>query len=304
MPLALWPCAQSSETEQRSRRYLPSRDLVSELMPPELAHRILLAYSSAGDLVVDPRCGSGTVLIEAAVLGRIATGLDSRAAAVQAARANRNFGLPPEARSAVEILVGAAPRLSEVVPDLLGAVDLIVLTPPALADVAAAPPTINAQGHPEPPAPQCKAEAEAEVTAEAEVPDCAADAAARAWCDWSSATFAGCWQLLRPGGLLVTVTCNTPQGGQLIDLAGHSVAVAQHVGFGYLQHVIALLGPVTGGAIHPPGYLSVAPDGTHDRSACRPVHADVCVFTKPAAGLPATGRSHVRPGGAEAAHAA
>src|SRR5687768_17122887 len=59
-------------------------------MHPAIAARVLHAFSREGDRVLDPFCGSGTVLIEAMVAGRVATGVDlnpiaTRVASVQCA---------------------------------------------------------------------------------------------------------------------------------------------------------------------------------------------------------------------------
>ncbi len=52
--------------------------------------------------------------------------------------------------------------------------------------------------------------------------------------------YAGCFALLRPGGILVTVTKHTRRHGRTLDLAGLTTALAQRAGFTYLAHVIAL----------------------------------------------------------------
>lgn len=45
-------------------------------MLPALARRAIETYSDPGDLVVDPMCGIGTTLVEAADLGRRAAGVE------------------------------------------------------------------------------------------------------------------------------------------------------------------------------------------------------------------------------------
>jgi len=54
---------------------------------PQVAGRLIEAYSRPGDTVLDPFMGSGTTPVEAVVLGRHALGLDINPAAVIAARA-------------------------------------------------------------------------------------------------------------------------------------------------------------------------------------------------------------------------
>ena len=75
LPLAVWPCAQSS---QRQRPAATDRlDAAPGKMLPELARRAISAYSEPGDLVVDPLCGIGTTLVEAIQLDRDALGVES-----------------------------------------------------------------------------------------------------------------------------------------------------------------------------------------------------------------------------------
>jgi SAM-dependent methyltransferase len=54
-------------------------------MHPVTAARLVEAFSQKGDSVLDPFCGSGTVLVEALCLGRAATGIDLNPVAVKLA---------------------------------------------------------------------------------------------------------------------------------------------------------------------------------------------------------------------------
>lgn len=76
IPLAIWPCAQRTSQWQRHGRYLPESNRHPAKMLPELARRAIETYSDPGDLVVDPMCGIGTTLVEAAHLGRCAIGVE------------------------------------------------------------------------------------------------------------------------------------------------------------------------------------------------------------------------------------
>jgi SAM-dependent methyltransferase len=55
-------------------------------MHPSVARGALAAFSAPGDTVVDPFCGSGTVLVEAMAAGRTAVGVDASPLAVAVAR--------------------------------------------------------------------------------------------------------------------------------------------------------------------------------------------------------------------------
>ena len=55
-------------------------------MHPSIARGAIGAFSAPGDVVLDPFCGSGTVLVEALAAGRAAIGVDASALAVAIAR--------------------------------------------------------------------------------------------------------------------------------------------------------------------------------------------------------------------------
>lgn len=58
---------------------------------PQIARNVILNYSSEGELVLDPMCGSGTTLIEARLLNRNAIGYDINANAVEITRSRLAF---------------------------------------------------------------------------------------------------------------------------------------------------------------------------------------------------------------------
>ena len=99
--------------------------------------------------------------------------------------------------------------------------------------------------------------------------------------------YAGCLAVLRPGGLMVTVTKNMRRAGRLVDLAGITVRLAHQAGFVYLQHVVALLGAVRDGAlVAHPSFWQLRQTRLA-RAAGHPVHLtvheDVLVLAKPEA---------------------
>src|SRR6266545_774354 len=190
LPLAVWPCAQTSPQHQRAGRYLPASTAHPAKMLPDLARRIIAEYSPPGGLVVDPMCGIGTTLVEAAALGRRAVGVELEARWAELARANLGFALPDHQARHGQVRLGDARHLTRVLADLAGTVDLVATSPPYGGDVGM-------------------------IDKPAELAD----------------MYAGCFAVLRPGGLLVTVTKNLRRQGRVFDLATITVELATRTGF-------------------------------------------------------------------------
>lgn len=81
---------ESSEGEDAARAHVHGFHTYPARMHPTTARRLIEALSSPGDTVLDPFCGSGTVLVEARALGRRAIGSDLNPLAIQLARRKVN----------------------------------------------------------------------------------------------------------------------------------------------------------------------------------------------------------------------
>jgi modification methylase len=134
VPLAVWPCAQTSAQYQRTGRYLPASSTHPGKMLPELARRLVVEYCPPGGLVADPMCGIGNTLVEAAALDHRAVGVELDARWVDLARANLTHALPAEQAALAEVRHGAARRLPDLLANVAGQVDLVVTSPPYLCD--------------------------------------------------------------------------------------------------------------------------------------------------------------------------
>lgn len=275
VPLAVWPVAQTSPQYQRAGRYLPASTAHPGKMIPELARRIVAEYSGAGDLVVDPMCGSGTTLVEAAALGRRAVGVECEDRWARLAVANCEHVLGREAWPLVEVITGDARRLPNLLGERAGTVDLIVVSPPYGCDAGTTnQPTWRAGGR------LCDTD-----TRNYGDRTNLGHARGRAYATAMAVVYAGCADILKPGGLLVTVTKNTRRGGRLFDLAAGTVALAQQAGFTYLQHVIALHAAVRGGGlVARPSFWQLTQlrrEQARGEPAHLVVHEDVLVFRAP-----------------------
>jgi SAM-dependent methyltransferase len=105
LALAVWP----APTKQPHRYLAAARG--QHAIQPELAARAILAYTDPGDLVIDPRCGIGTVLVEAIHNGRRAIGIEADRAAAALATANISHARAQGAPGRAAVLEGSPDRV-------------------------------------------------------------------------------------------------------------------------------------------------------------------------------------------------
>lgn len=88
-PLSVWPTGQRDPLAQlRDAGCVPGTETDTDRIPPAVAAHAIATYTRHGDLVLDPDCGAGTVLVEALRAGRHALGLTARNRWWTLARAN------------------------------------------------------------------------------------------------------------------------------------------------------------------------------------------------------------------------
>jgi modification methylase len=276
VPLAVWPCAQTSAQYQRLGRHLPASSTHPGKMLPELARRLVAEYCPPGGLVTDPMCGIGTTLVEAAALDRHAVGVELDARWVDLARANLTHALPAQQAALAEVRHGNARRLPDLLADVAGRVDLVVTSPPYLCDAGVIDKPGWRAGHPLCPRDSLNYSRD---------PANLGHARGQAWRLGIAEVLAGCAWLLRPGGLLVVVTKNTRRQGRLNDLAATTVELAERAGLGYLQHLIALHAAVRNGRlVARPSFWQLS-QTRRARARGEPahlvIHEDALVFTTP-----------------------
>jgi tRNA G10 N-methylase Trm11 len=276
VPLAVWPACQQTAQVQRAGRYLPDSTAHPAKMLPDLARRIVDTYSQPGDLVVDPMCGIGTTVVEAATVGRRAVGVELEDRWAQIATANCDHILTSDARPLAEIRVGDARHLPDLLGDLAGKVDLIATSPPYACDVGTIDKTAWQGG-----ASLCDASTLNYSASRANV----GHARGERYLEEMRAIYMAALQALRPGGRLVTVTKNLRRRARCFDLAAATVSLAEEVGFRYDQHIIALLCAVRDDRlIARPSFWQIA-QTRRARAAGQPAHLvaheDVLVFTAP-----------------------
>ena len=261
VPLAVWPIAQRSAADVGQHRYHTECVEHSGGIQPALARRIIEEYSASGDLVVDPACGVGTTLIEAAAVGRRAIGLERDRCSVTTAKKNVRCALEGRRRDLANVRVGQARTLTRRLGDVAGTVDL-VCTSSALLDACRRP---SGGGPRSRKAVKEKQAADPEMAPEE--------------------IYAGCYNLLRPGGILAVVTRSSRRRGVLADGPGASVALAKRAGFIYLQHVVAIDATIRDGSLvaHPSSGQRVTLRRSLGRGepAHLVTHHDVAVLRRP-----------------------
>lgn len=276
IPLAVWPVAQRTAQVQRAGRYRAESVAHPGKMLPALAARIMDEYSTPGDLVADPMCGTGTTLVEAAAQGRRALGVELEDRWADLARANLDTALDGQARRLAEVRTGDATALPGPLADVAGRVDLVCTSPPYGCDAGIIDkPGWLAGGR------LCPPDSRDYSADQANLGHARGDSYATAMAQ----VYAGCHGLLRPGGLLVVVTKNTRRAGRLLDLAALTVTLAQAAGFTYLQHVIALHAAIRDDdLVGRPSYWQLAAvraARAKGGPAHLVAHEDVTVFAKP-----------------------
>ncbi len=102
--------APTSEADAPDRAHVHGFHAYPARAHPVTARRLVEAFAPARGTVLDPFCGSGTVLVEAMLAGRDAIGVDLNPLAVMLARAKTY----PRKPAAMEALVEAAKKAAEV----------------------------------------------------------------------------------------------------------------------------------------------------------------------------------------------
>ena len=289
VPLAVWPVGQRSAQYQRAGRYLPACTAHPGKMLPDLARRIVAEYSRPGQLVVDPMAGTGTTLVEAALAGRRAVGVELEARWAELARDNAEHVLGPDARRLVEVRRGDATKLAELLGPDAGRVDLVCTSPPYACDVGNLNVANWGAGRD-----LCSAAERNYSGDKANL----GHARGAAYEQAMAAIYAACLAVLRPGGILAVVTKNTRRKGRTLDLAGLTVALAEAAGFTYLQHVVALHAAIRGDdLVARPSFwqrTQTHKAAARGEAAHLVVHEDLCVFSAGPAQLASTTKEDPR----------
>jgi modification methylase len=257
---SVWLVGQRPAREQRRHRYLPESSAHPAKMAPALARAAIETYTSPGDVVVDPMCGVGTALVEAAHAGRDGFGIEYEAHWAALAQANIALARHDGAPGAAEVAVGDCRDLRALLPaGMAGQVGLVLTSPPYGASTHGLV--------------RCG-------------PDGVHKHATRYSADRTNLAYGGlaellgatekllrdCGRVLRPGGVVVLSARPWRRGGILVDFPGALVAAGEAAGLELVERKVALLAGLRDGALVPRASFFRLTETRKARAAGNPLH--------------------------------
>ncbi|MDE3721459.1 DNA methyltransferase [Nocardiopsis sp. N85] len=279
---SVWATGQQQARQQRGHRY--SRLSVEHpgKMLPEIARHAISTYTRPGEMVLDPMCGIGTSLVEAAHLGRRGVGIELEPKWASIARLNLQTAMVQGAEGEGQVHTGegaeVAARLASTA--LAGRVRLVLTSPPygsmthgqvrSRRDGAEA---VEKHSH------RYSRDRDRRAANLAyQNPDTLADSFTQ--------IMAACRRLLAPGGMVLVTTRPYRKAGELVDFPGQVAQAGRRAGLVQVDRCAALLCAVRNGEIVSRTSFFQLLETRRLRKGGWPVHViqheDVLVFTNPA----------------------
>ncbi|CAO5240329.1 TRM11 family SAM-dependent methyltransferase [Frankia sp. AgKG'84/4] len=237
---SLIPAGQQHPRVQRTGRYTPTSTQHPARMLPALAAHLIAAYSNPGDVVLDPMCGIGTTLVEAAHLGRRSLGVDLESRWISLTRANLRLAAQQGAAGTGRCFRGDARHLEQLIPPAYhGRIGLLLTSPPYGQATHGSITLAPGQG------------VHKTDYRYSDSPANLANGDLDGLLDGLAAVFRSAHRLLSPGGILALAVRPFRHHGTLVDLPGALVDLADETGLHLHARTAALLA-----AIHPDGALT------------------------------------------------
>lgn len=274
---SVWATGQRSVRYQRGDRYVAAGRAHPAKMIPSIARHAIGAYSNPGDIVLDPMCGVGTVLVEAIDAGRRAFGVDYEPEWVGVTAANLHLARQRQPGTTGDIRQGDARHLTTLLPeDLVGTVDLIVTSPPYGSSTHGYWPAGRAEKLLRTFHRYSKTSRDRSQLAHRSLSELR---------DGLAEIFDQCRQVLKPAGCLVVTARPWTHQGELIDLPAMVTACAIRAGLEPVERCAALMGRWDGNQLVPHHSFFRLHLTRQARAggnpAVLPVHEDVLVFARP-----------------------
>lgn len=235
MTVNVWFCGQRSRAGQFDDWYSGKEAEHGAKTLPDLAARICREYFRPGQLVLDPLCGTGVILVEAARAGLNAIGIELEERWVSIARKNAETARSRTDRH-VYVLHSDARRLTELVLDQ---VDGIIVDPP-YGEIRqdGGPHRWGKRGA------LSNYSGEDRLKRRGRNPANLGNLRYGEYLEAMQLVYAGCHSLTAPGGVMAVILRNYRAKLEEVDLAGDTVRIARAAGWRFHQEIIAITSPV------------------------------------------------------------
>ncbi|MFG1710848.1 TRM11 family SAM-dependent methyltransferase [Nonomuraea sp. M3C6] len=229
---SVWATGQQPSRVQRKGRYVPESMRHPGKMLPSIAARVIETYTGPGELVVDPMCGIGTTLVEAAHLGRHAAGVEYEERWARLAVANLSHAKKRGASGFGRVVAGDSRHIARLLPDLVGRAALVLTSPPYGAATHGHIRSTRDTGEPGVRKWNQRYSADRANLAHQRLPQLL---------EGFGRILAGCVGLLRQGGVAAITVRPYRVRGELIDLPGHVHHLAEEAGLVFVDRIVCLL---------------------------------------------------------------
>ncbi|MFC5832563.1 TRM11 family SAM-dependent methyltransferase [Nonomuraea insulae] len=229
---SVWATGQQPSRVQRRGRYVPESMRHPGKMLPSIAARVIETYTGPGELVVDPMCGIGTTLVEAAHLGRHAAGVEYEERWARLAVANLGHARKQGAPGFGRVMAGDSRHIARLLPDLAGRAALVLTSPPYGAATHGHIRSTRDTGEPGVRKWNQRYSHDRANLAHQQLPHLL---------EGFGRILAGCVELLRPGGVAAITVRPYRVRGELVDLPGHVHRLAEEAGLVFVDRIVCLL---------------------------------------------------------------
>ncbi|MEZ7127738.1 TRM11 family methyltransferase [Nonomuraea sp. AD125B] len=217
---------------QRQGRYVAESMRHPGKMLPSIASRVISAFTEPGDLVVDPMCGIGTTLVEAVHLGRHAAGMEYEADFAGLTAANVQHARSQGAAGFARVACGDSRNIATVFADLRDMAALVLTSPPYGERTHGHIRCGSREGGGPVKKSNHRYSTDKGNLAHQGLPQLM---------EGFGQILAGCRELLRPGGVIAITIRPIRVNGQLVDLPGQVIEVAEAAGLVLTHRFAALL---------------------------------------------------------------
>ena len=278
---SVWATGQRTAAVQRTGRYLPASRKHPGKMLPAIAAQAIATYTSPGDLVIDPMCGIGTSLVEAAHLGRDGIGIEYEPEWATLARANLAHAASQGARGQATVVGGDARIMLPLLEEQLQQRDrraMLVLTSPPYG------PSVHGQVHATGSRPVVKSH-----DRYSHDPGNLAHQPHASLIDGFTNILTGCRRLLAPGGVVAVTARPYRRAGLLVDIPGDVIRAGEAAGLVLHERLVCLLARVDGEQLIPRASFfqlqTVREARRHGDPLAVIAHEDLLIFSTPETSL-------------------